>query len=150
MEFKSEAQRATYEKIAPWVKEDFGTFATLSASEPVILIQIGTAVAHVSVNTWGNNEATICTTAYVVTSAELVPDLLKYLLLENGNMRFGAFSIDAYDDIIFEHTIIGSSVDRNELKSSVMSVIMVADQYDDVIKQRWGGQTALDRIRAAT
>ena len=46
---------------------------------------------------------------------------------------------------MFEHNLIGSTCDKEELKTSVITVVKLADEYDDEIVARWGGQRALDR-----
>ena len=46
---------------------------------------------------------------------------------------------------MFEHSLVGESCDRLELNHSVTTVIRIADNYDDEIVVRWGGQRALDR-----
>jgi hypothetical protein len=62
-------------------------------------------------------------------------------------MSFGAFGIDDEGDVIFEHTIVGSTCDQKELESSVIHVARTADDYDDIIVEKWGGERALDQIR---
>ncbi|MCS6860786.1 MAG: YbjN domain-containing protein [Abditibacteriales bacterium] len=146
MEFETQAQRACYEKVLPWMKELFGEFAIARDDIPAIGVFVGSAVAQVVVYPWGDDDAVLCTRAYVVTGAELTPDLMYFLLRENADMRFGAFGVDSDDDIFFEHTIVGSTCDKNELKASVMTVVMIADHYDDQIVARWGGQRALERM----
>lgn len=146
MEFRSTAQKACYEKIVPWMKELFGEFVMLRNDAPAMAIVIGSAIAQVGVIPWGNDDATINTRAYVVTGAEATPELMHYLLRETDNMRFGAFGLDSDDDVFFEHAIVGSTCDKPELKASVMAVVVTADQYDDKIVARWGGQRALDRM----
>jgi hypothetical protein len=145
MEFESDAQKETYEKIKPWMSEIFGEFAMAREDSPSFGIMIGTAFTQTWVYAWGKNDATITTRSYVVTGAELVPDLMLYLLNENDKVRFGAFGVDGEKDIFFEHTIVGSTCDKEELKASVMAVVMSADDYDDKIVAKWGGQTARER-----
>lgn len=145
MEFQNQAQRDCYEKIRPWVKELFGAFGMAREDLPVFGVVIGSAMAQVGVAPWSEDEATITTRSYLVTEVELTPDLLLYLLRENDKMRFGAFGVDQDGDIFFEHTIVGSTVDKDELRSSVLAVVMTSDQYDDKIVERWGGQRMLDR-----
>jgi hypothetical protein len=124
MEFETRAQQEIYEKVLPWVAE----------------LQIG-------VFPWSEADAVITTRSYVVTGAELTPELMRYLLTENAGMRFGAFGLDEEGDIIFEHTIVGSTCDQKELESSVVHVARTADDYDDLIVERWGGERALDQVR---
>lgn len=147
MEFQTEAQKACYEKISPWMKELFGEFAVAREDAPVFGVRVGSAVAQTVVFPWGDDDATICTRAYVVMGAELTLDLMRYLLRKNADMRFGAFGIDDDGDIFFEHTVVGSTCDKNELRASVLAVVATADNFDDEIVARWGGQRALDRVR---
>jgi hypothetical protein len=71
---------------------------------------------------------------------------MRYLLQENDRMRFGSFGVDKDDDVFFEHTIVGSTCDKEEIKASVMAVVITADQYDDQIIAKWGGKRALDQM----
>ncbi len=86
----------------------------------------------------------------MVVGAEIRPDLLRYLLEENVKMIFGAFGISSDNEILFEHSIVGSTCDRKELEASVKAVMDISDDYDDKIVERWGGKRALDRIHAGT
>jgi hypothetical protein len=146
MEFKTPAQQACYEKVLPWMKEIFGDFATPREDMPIITVYVGSAIAQVGVFSWGENDATVTSRAYVVTGADLTADLMKYLLNETADMRFGGFGLDSEGDILFQHAIVGSRADKEELRASVMAVIITADEYDDKIVARWGGQRALDRV----
>jgi hypothetical protein len=146
MEFKTPAQQACYEKVLPWMKEIFGDFATPREDMPIITVYVGSAIAQVGVFSWGENDATVTSRAYVVTGADLTQDLMKYLLNETADMRFGGFGLDNDGDILFQHAIVGSRADKEELRASVMAVIITADEYDDKIVARWGGQRALDRV----
>jgi hypothetical protein len=144
MKFKTDTQKACYDRVARWMKELFGELAVVGEESPVFFVNMGSAVVHVVVFAWNDDDATITARAYLVRGAELTVDLLKYLLRENADMRFGAFGIDDDGDILFEHTIRGSTCEKEELKASVMAVLAVADKYDDEIVARWGGLRALD------
>jgi hypothetical protein len=118
MEFQTEAQKACYEKVLPWMKEIFGDFLIVDDDRPKFAVVIGSAIVHVNVFPWGSDDSTITARAWVVNGAELVPDLTLWLLRKNDEFRFGAFGVDEDGDIFFEHTIVGSSCDKNELKAS--------------------------------
>jgi hypothetical protein len=145
MTFDTEAQQTVYEKIRPWFQELFGTFASFHEERPTCYVLVGSAWTSTVIFPWGEDDATICTRAWCVTGAELSQELLKYLLRENADMRFGGFSIDGDDDILFEHTIVGSTCDKEELRSSVLAVANTADKYDDEIVKRFGGTRMIDR-----
>ena len=147
MEFESQAQKECYERVLPWVTELFGGSVLRKPDMPVLGVMQGSAFAQIGVFPWGDNDALITTRSYVVTGIELTAELMRFLLYENAGMRFGAFGIDEDGDVIFEHSIVGSTCDQRELESSVTAVAAIADEYDDRIVSRWGGERALDQIR---
>lgn len=149
MRFDTNAQKQCYEKILPLMKEMFGDFAGQREEIPEFGVLVGSAFAQTAIYPFGEEESVISTRAYVVTGAELTADLMHFLLRENDRMTFGAFGIDEEGDIFFEHSILGSTCDPEELKSSVSSVVLIADEYDDLIVDKWGGKRAIDRIRHA-
>lgn len=145
MEFESPAQKACYERIAPWMDDLFGNSVVAFEDEPLFIINLGSAVASTRVLAWEEGESLITTRSYVVTDVILTPELSYYLLRKNNGIYFGRFAYDSEDDIVFEHSLVGSTCDCIELKHSVMTVIRIADKYDDEIVARWGGKRALDR-----
>jgi hypothetical protein len=148
MEYATEAQKACYEKVTAWMKELFGGLAVALPDAPIIQVTVGSAVAQTEVYALGDDDAAIRTAADVVTGAELTADLMEYLMRENANLRFGAFGIDRDNDIVFVHSILGATCDKAELRSSVTTVAITADVYDDRIVSRWGGRRALDHAPA--
>lgn len=148
MKFESPAQEACYKKILPWMQEMFGDFVGRRMEVPEFGVRVGSAFAQTAIYPMGDDDSVISTRAYVVTGAELTPDLMHFLLRENDRMTFGAFGVDEDGDVFFEHTIVGSTCDQPELKTSVSSVVLIADEYDDLIVEKWGGKRAIDRIRA--
>lgn len=145
MEFESVSQKACYGRIDPWMHTLFGENVLTFEDEPLFVINFGSAVASTRVIPWEENDALITTRSYVVTDIELTPELTYYLLRENNGIRFGRFALDAENDIVFEHSLVGSTCDQIELEYSVTTVIKLADSYDDEIVARWGGKRALDR-----
>lgn len=145
MEFKTKAHEEIYQKIAGYMKDLFGEFARPRPDDTAFGITVGSAYVYSRIYPWGEDEAVINTRSYVITKCEIVPELMEYLLTENDTMRFGAFGLDKDKDIFFEHAILGSTCDKEELKASVMAVIYTADKYDDTIHDKWGGLRAEDR-----
>lgn len=146
MQFQTPAQEACYHKVALWMQELFGKFPCARQDIPGLGLFMGSALVEVLILPWGEEDSVINTRAYVVTGAALTSDLMRFLLEQNSNMIFGAFGIDAKGDILFEHSIVGSTCDKKELESSVNAVLEVSDEYDDQLVERWGGKRALDRI----
>ncbi len=145
MEFQTPAQQAVYEKVAPLMKELFGEMASPRDDRPTFGVRFGSAWVQTWVSAWGDDDATITTRSWLTTGTELTADLGRFLLNANGEMRFGAFGIDSEGDSFFEHTILGSTVTKQELRASILAVASTADQYDDEIVSRFGGVRMADR-----
>ncbi|MGE5459250.1 MAG: T3SS (YopN, CesT) and YbjN peptide-binding chaperone 1 [Solirubrobacterales bacterium] len=146
MAFQTQPQKDVYDRIAVWIPELFGMFGHALPDQPVFVVQLGQTFTMVSVQPWGDDDATITSRAYVAMDTELTADLMHYLLLQNNTFRFGAFGIDDDDDIFFEHTVVGSTLDTEELKSSVLAVSGTADRFADEIIPKWGGQRQSEKI----
>lgn len=145
MEFQTTEQQICYDRITPWMQDLFGGSVLKFEDEPLFVINFGSAVASTRVTPWDEDDALITTRSYVVTDIDITPELTYYLLRENNGIHFGRFALDAENDIVFEHSLVGSTCDQLELRYSVTTVIKLADAYDDEIVTRWGGKRALDR-----
>ena len=143
-EFSTKAQRTCYEKVAGYGRELFGELFRPGEKPPTFYLRFGSAKVGVSVTAWGDDDAVIDVWSWVVTKVEVTDDLMEYLLRENYDRRFGALSLDKDNDIHYCHKIAGASCNKNELKASMMAVATAADEYDDVIKARWGGKRWFD------
>lgn len=150
LQFQTSAQEACYEKIVTWMQQIFGKCPCARQDFPGLGIFVGSALVEVLIYPWHDDDAVINVRSYVVVGAEIRSDLLRYLLEENVKMIFGAFGISADNEILFEHSIVGSTCDKKELEASVKAVMDISDDYDDKIVERWGGKRALDRIHAGT
>lgn len=145
MTFQTPIQQSCFERITPWMQEFFESSVITHGEETILLTRSGSAIAYTRVIPWGEEEAIILTRSCVVTNVEITQDLTLFLLRENDNLFFGRFAIDRENNVIFEHSLLGSTCDRENLKTSIIAVIRFADEYDDLIVERWGGERALDR-----
>lgn len=145
IEFQNEAHKKIFEKVAQQARELWGEMARFREDAPVFLLDGGSAFVRVAVFPWGDDDAFVNARAWVICGAEIKPELMHFLLRKNDDFRFGAFGLDKDNDIFFEHSIVGSTCDKPELKSCVMAVLSTADKFDDEVQQRWGGTRAADR-----
>ncbi len=146
VEFKSEAQRLCYARVKEFGRDLFGEMFERSSKpkQPTFFLRFGSSSIAVTVNAWGEDDAMVDVWSWVITNIEMQADLMEYLLRRNYELRFGAFRLDKNDDIHLSHVILGSELDKKELRSSVLAVAHVADEEDDVIKSRWGGKRWVD------
>ncbi|MBN1192727.1 MAG: YbjN domain-containing protein [Coriobacteriia bacterium] len=144
LEFKTEAHRTTYELVASHLRELFGESARSSEKRPTFYVRFGSAVVQVSVTAWGDDDAVVRAIAVVTRGTEITFDVLHYLMRCNYAMRFGAFTLAEDGDICFEYAVVGSTIDKEELRAGVNAVAVTADDEDDKIIAQFGGNRGSD------
>lgn len=144
MEFANSVHKTTYEQVTTLMRELFGEMAQARNDIPAFLVCLGSAIVQITVWPWTDDECIVNARSWVVRGPDVTPELMSFLLHENSKMRFGAFGIDDDNDIFFNHSIVGSTIDKIELKTTVLAVLSTADRYDDDIRSRWGGQRGTD------
>jgi hypothetical protein len=102
----------------------------------------------INVLPWNPDRAVVRVVAQLVKGVTMEVPLALRLLEMNANLRFGAFGyVPVGDVIIFSHTLLGgSTLDAAELTATVRDVAIIADEYDDRIAARYGGQTMQDLL----
>jgi hypothetical protein len=103
-------------------------------------------VLEISVEPYGTEEAIVAIMSYCVQDVELAEDLLLGLLELNHQVACGSFSLVG-NDIFFSYSLFGRSLEPRDLLRAITAVATVADDYDDRIVAKYGGQTALERIQ---
>jgi hypothetical protein len=96
----------------------------------------------------GQGRAVVRVLSQVVSGVRPEGSLFRQLLILNGRLRFGAFAyVPEGHLILFCHSILGGeTMDARELVATVHDVALVADDYDDRIVARYGGQRMQDVI----
>lgn len=143
--FEHAVQEETFGKVKEYLSELF--------EEPYhdpendhFYVRYGTTVLEISVEPYGPEEAMVTIMSYCVQDVEVEDDLLLGLLELNHQLLCGAFSVVG-NDIFFAHSLFGSSLEPRDLLRAITSVATLADDYDDRIVARYGGQTALEKIQ---
>jgi len=111
--------------------------------DSLYVIKQGSAYVMINVVPWDDNRAMVRCTSQLVKGVDVDGPLAKQLLELNAHLRFGAFAIDgAEHTVLFTHTILGgTTLDAEELHATLRDVALIADEYDDRIAARYGGQT---------
>ncbi len=109
-------------------------------------VRYGTTVLEISVEPYGPDESIVVIMSYCVQEVELAEDLLLGLLELNHQIPCGSFSLVG-NDIFFSYSLFGRSLEPRDLLRAITAVATVADDYDDRIVAKYGGQTALERIQ---
>jgi hypothetical protein len=70
-------------------------------------------------------------------------DLGIFLAEENARTLFGKLALyPELQEIHFEHALLGDYLNQEELAIAVQLVALSTNEYDDRIKERWGGKKA--------
>jgi len=73
---------------------------------------------------------------------QVTPDLGLFLARLNFGLMFGRFALDTENrSIWFDETLLGEHFDDEELRFAIRVVSSTADEWDDRLKQMFGGAT---------
>lgn len=154
-QFASEVESLTYQKVCDYLESSNLFRETLRVYPDVAKFDIryGSTIVEVEVLPWEVHpweEADLCTvraTSCVTIGSSIDNELMHFLLTENSRMRFGAFHLGESNQVLFAESVLGGeNMDLMELQTCILSVVTIADTYDDLIAQRFGGQRAVDRL----
>jgi hypothetical protein len=82
------------------------------------------------------------------TGVNVTPELGLFLARLNFSLMFGRFALDAeHHSIWFDETLLGDQLDEDLLRFTVGVVASTADEWDDRLKQMFGGATYQEVLR---
>jgi type III secretion system-like peptide-binding chaperone len=145
MKFEHDAHRQAHEAVREYLAELFDD-PYEDEADGHFYVRYGSTVLEVSVDPYGPEETAIMVSSYCVQGVAVDEELLRALLELNHQLPFGAFSLVG-SDIYFSHALFGSALERRPLLGAIAAVATIADDYDDRIVEKYGGQTALELIR---
>lgn len=144
--FHSPCQERVYAQIRNYldelVEEHFD-----DAEHCDFYLKYGSTIVEISIDPYGEDDAVVEIVAFCVYDVSPSIELTRELLRFNAELPMGAFSMVGRD-VFYSHAFLGRRLDPDQLISSLDNVAMVADRYDDEIVERFGGERALDRLRA--
>jgi hypothetical protein len=145
MQFEHEVHEETYRQVLE-ILPDFFDDLYHDEDDGHVYVRYGSTVLEISVEAYGPKEAVVTIMSYCVQGLDADEQLLSTLLELNHVLPLGAFSM-LEKDVYFSHSLLGRDLQPRTLLSAIAAVADIADEYDDRIVARWGGQTALERIR---
>jgi hypothetical protein len=151
MEFKTEAQKKVYEKMRDGLVTLFGE-VNLTTMDEALVLQEGSTFVYVRATAIGEKQASVEIFSYVVVDIEVTEVLMRYLLEYNLKLVLGGFGLSIDENgkgvVVLTHTILGDTMDKGELYTSVSAIARVADDLDDKIVEMFGGKTAQGKLNA--
>lgn len=76
------------------------------------------------------------------------PELFRYVATNVDAYVFGRLAANEHDkgvNVVFSHTLLGDTLDPDELKWAVFAVAGTADTIDDEIRAKFGGEIFHDK-----
>jgi hypothetical protein len=115
--------------------------------EGLYVIKQGSTLVMVTVHPW-KSHAVVRLVAQLVKGVRMEAGLALELLELNSILRFGAFAYAAENAVVlFCHTMADRELtDEAEFMETIRDFAYVADDYDDRIADRYGGQTMRDLL----
>lgn len=142
MRFDHDAQEAAYKRVSEYMTQLYGEDAEAGSDTPGFTLRRGSSRVDVAVAAVGD-QTVIAVYATVASGVEPSQELYEYLLTHNAGSVFGAFGI-VDRDVLFQHSLVGETVDKQELRTSIAAVVDAADEQDEEITRRFGGKRARD------
>jgi hypothetical protein len=155
LSFASTVQALTYTKVSDYLQNAslFKQRLRSYPDRPKFDLLYGSTLVEVEVLPWEVHPweladlATVRATSCVTVGSTIDQNFMHFLLTENRRMRFGAFHLDEANQVLFAESVLGGeNMDLMELQTCILSVVTIADTYDDLIAERFGGQRAIDRL----
>ena len=96
----------------------------------------------------GEPRSLVLISAPILLDVTPTPEVFEWVARHGGARFFGHVEvIDTDDDkvhLIFSHTLLGDYLDQPELEAAMWGILRVADEWDDELQPRFGGQRYRD------
>ena len=146
-QFHTQCQEEVYRQVKTYldelVEEHFD-----DADHCDFYLKYGSTVLEISIGAYEEDDAVIEILAFCVQGVEPTFELMTELLRLNAEVPLGAFSLVG-QDIFYSHAFLGRRLRPEQLIASLDSVASISDLYDEKLVSRYGGETALERLRSS-
>jgi hypothetical protein len=136
--------RFTRRQIGRWLNE---SFVGVQARVPdgfldFLVLGVGTTAVFVGVRQLGTETSAVTVTAPVLTDVRVTDDLIRYLGMNAGEYLIGRLSLKGAGEVqhlVLEHAVLGNHMSREELLVLCSLVSTTADELEDELQRRFGG-----------
>jgi type III secretion system-like peptide-binding chaperone len=144
-QFHSQCQEEVYRQVKSFLDELVDEHFD-DAEHCDFYLKYGSTVLEISIEPYEEDDAVIEVLAFCVQGVEPSFELMSELLRLNSEVPLGAFSMVG-TDIFYSHSFLGRRLRPEQLIASLASVASISDDYDEHLVSRYGGETALERLR---
>ena len=144
--FHTQCQEEVYRQVKSYLDELVDEHFD-DAQHCDFYLKYGSTVLEISIGPYEEDDAVIEVLAFCVQGVEPTFELLRDLLALNVEVPLGAFSCVG-NEIFFSHSFLGRRLRPEQLIASLGAVASISDEYDEQIVSKYGGETALERLRS--
>jgi hypothetical protein len=144
-QFHSQCQEEVYRQVKSYLDELVDEHFD-DAEHCDFYLKYGSTVLEISIEPYEEDDAVIEVLAFCVQGVEPSFELMQELLRLNSEVPLGAFSMLG-NDIFYSHAFLGRRLRGEQLIASLDCVASISDEYDEHLVSRYGGETALERLR---
>ena len=144
-QFHTQCQEEVYRQVKAYLDELVDEHFD-DAEHCDFYVKFGSTVLEISIHPYEEDDAVIEILAFCVKGVAGTTELLQELLELNTEVVLGAFSM-VRDEIFFSHSFLGRRLRPEQLIASLEAVASTSDEYDEQIVSKFGGETALERLR---
>jgi hypothetical protein len=145
-QFHTQCQEEVYRQIKTYLDELTEEHFD-DADHCDFYLKYGSTVLEISIDPYEEDDAVIEVLAFCVQGVEPSFELMQELLRLNSEVPLGAFSMLS-GDIFYSHSFLGRRLPPEQLIASLDSVASISDLYDERLVAKYGGETALERLRS--
>jgi|GEM_PF-1312513 len=130
---------AMRERVERVISESMGKKPDQDADKDYVL-PIGDVQVMVAPRVLPGGPAIVRVFAITNVGVVVAPELGLFLARLNFGLMFGRFALDAeHNSIWFDETLLGDQLNEEALKFAIQVVASTADEWDDHLKQMFGG-----------
>lgn len=145
-QFHTQCQEEVYRQVKSYLDELVDEHFD-DAAHCDFYLKYGSTVLEISIEAYEEDDAVIVLLAFCVQDVEPTFELMQELLRINAEVPLGAFSM-VDRDIFYSHSFLGRRLRPEQLIASLDSVASISDLYDEQLVAKYGGETALERLRS--
>lgn len=144
-QFHTQCQEEVYRQVKNYLDELVDEHFD-DAEHCDFYLKYGSTVLEISIIPYEEDDAVIEVLAFCVKGVEPTAELMAELLELNSEVALGAFSMVG-NEIFFSHSFLGRRLRPEQLIASLDLVASISDEYDEQIVSKYGGETAIERLR---
>lgn len=145
-QFHTQCQEEVYRQVKSYLDELVDEHFD-DAEHCDFYLKYGSTVLEISIYPYEEDDAIVEILAFCVQGVEPSFEMTGELLRLNSEVPLGAFSLVG-NDIFYSHAFLGRRLRPEQMIASLDIVASVSDLYDEQLVAKYGGETALERLRS--